>query len=122
MLNWIRSLLRRLGALFSWRAPREAGFRLQRSEEVDKGKLRRLVVYVECRGGKDRWAHFLCPCGCQDVISLNLMSSQQPYWTLVCHEDGTVSLSPSVDKMSGCRSHFFLRRGEIDWAGTGVTR
>jgi hypothetical protein len=122
MLNWVRSLFRAIGSFFAWIFSRpEERFQLQRSEEVDKDKLKPFVLYVECRGGKDRWAHFLCPCGCKDVISLNLMTSQRPCWTLSCDEDGTVSLYPSVDKTSGCKSHFFVKKSKIDWAGAPVT-
>jgi hypothetical protein len=56
-----------------------------------------------------------CPCGCGDTIQLSLLPDSRPRWTLVDHVDGTVSLHPSVSRIVGCKSHFFLKRGEVQW-------
>jgi|SRR5579872_1764183 len=114
LISWLK---RCFGKVFG----RQSVFAVARAEEVDKERLSSAVLYVECRGGKDRWLHLLCPCGCGDVISLNLMTSHRPFWSLASHEDGTVSVMPSVDKTSGCCSHFFIRRCRIAWAGARVT-
>jgi len=89
--------------------------------DVEKDRLPADVLVIERRAGKDRWVHFRCPCPCQETISLNLMTSQMPFWSLIWHADGTVSVTPSVDKTSGCRSHFFIRRCRIEWAPTLIT-
>ena len=41
--------------------------------------------------------------------------------TATFQSDGSVSLMPSVWRQKGCRSHFFLRHGRIDWCPGHVT-
>jgi hypothetical protein len=49
------------------------------------------------------------------VIQLNLLPDAEPLWSLTKHRDGTVTLSPSIWRQKGCRSHFFIRKGQIEW-------
>lgn len=60
-------------------------------------------------------AAMLCPCGCKERIELNLLKAAKPCWTVNVHHNGTASLSPSIWRQKGCRSHFFLRNGFIEW-------
>lgn len=77
--------------------------------ELAQGKLV-LIGTAE----KQKWLRFKCPCGCGDVIALNLMASQRPRWTVQLHEDGTLTAHPSVDS-DRCGSHFWIRRSKIQW-------
>lgn len=61
------------------------------------------------------YAVMLCPCGCGEKIHTSLLKDDNPHWTLTKHEDGNVTLSPSVWRTKGCKSHFFLRNGNIEW-------
>ncbi len=63
---------------------------------------------------KPKWLRFQCPCGCGDVIALNLMASHYPRWTVEIHKDGTLSAMPSIDATT-CGSHFWIRRNKIRW-------
>lgn len=63
---------------------------------------------------KPKWLRFKCPCGCGDVIALNLMSSFKPHWKIELHHDGTLTVYPSVDSQN-CGSHFWIRQSKIDW-------
>ncbi len=68
--------------------------------------------------GENKFLWFValkCPCGCGDVIHLNLLPEANPYWKVESHSDGTVSLKPSVWSLKGCGSHYFVRNGEINW-------
>jgi len=56
-----------------------------------------------------------CPCGCGDTIELMLICEVNPRWTLSVDEDGLPSLKPSVWKKTGCRSHFWVKHGRIEW-------
>lgn len=57
-----------------------------------------------------------CPCCCGAKLELNLLTdSYSPRWTLVESTNGGATLSPSVNRIVGCKSHFFLRGGEIIW-------
>jgi hypothetical protein len=57
----------------------------------------------------------VCPCGCGDVVQLNLLPTTRPRWRVEDHPNGTVTLFPSVWRQKGCRSHYHLRRGVIVW-------
>ena len=62
------------------------------------------------------WAAILnCPCGCNAVIRLNLLPEVRPRWKVKKHLDSTVSVFPSIDRMFGCKSHFWIRRGIVIW-------
>lgn len=73
------------------------------------------VVYVVGEDGHRWFAAFDCPCGCGEVIKLSLVPGDRPGWTLHDHVDGTASVAPSVWRQVGCKSHFWLRKGKIDW-------
>jgi hypothetical protein len=63
-----------------------------------------------------QWAAaILCPCGCGEAIHLNLLKDASPSWILRKHADGSVSMMPSVWRTKGCRSHFLIRHGRIQW-------
>jgi hypothetical protein len=61
-------------------------------------------------------AIFVCPCGCGETISLSLIVDDSPSWRAKFHHDETISISPSVWRTRGCKSHFFIRRGKVLWA------
>lgn len=63
-----------------------------------------------------RAAVFSCPCGCGEVISINLDPRSGRAWRL--YERAQVaSLLPSVWLTGGCRSHFFIWKNEVWWCG-----
>jgi hypothetical protein len=77
-----------------------------------------LVKTIYIIGTKDfPWqAAFICPCGCKEVIQLSLLPDSRPSWRFWFNEKNQISLSPSVWRTIGCRSHFFVRNGRIYWA------
>lgn len=77
--------------------------------------LARHTIYLVEEDGYREQAALLCPCGCGHVIQLNLLTDERPCWTATTHADGTVSLHPSVWGKKGCRSHFWIRRGKVQW-------
>lgn len=120
---WVSSLWKKAS-----RAARTSGKKLQekllrkklkpyRSVRVEEmpDTVKPLTVYL-CGEGKYLWAAaMICPCGCQEVINLNLLKTVRPRWDVQEHTDGTVTLTPSVWRQKGCRSHFYLSHGRIDW-------
>ena len=60
-------------------------------------------------------AALLCPCGCGEVIQISLLPDDSPSWTFKSDRDGLPVLSPSIWRTKGCRSHFFLRHGSVEW-------
>lgn len=67
-------------------------------------------------GDPDQWwlAILRCPCGCGANIQLPMSVGADPCWRVSGSNDKP-SLWPSIHRTTGCRSHFFLRRGEIEW-------
>ncbi len=59
-------------------------------------------------GSPPKRLQFLCPCGCGEAVSLNLIRNAGPAWRFEIDEDSRVSVWPSVRRQSGCRSHFVL--------------
>lgn len=52
---------------------------------------------------------FLCPCGCGEVLSINVMRGAGKAWRIVFDLRRGLSLYPSVWLDVGCESHFILR-------------
>lgn len=78
--------------------------------------LKRRTVYVIGEDGAEWAIVFVCPCGCEEKVWLNLLPSEQrPCWRYECHANGSPTVEPSVWRKGGCRSHFFLRRGRLIW-------
>lgn len=66
--------------------------------------------------GPERWiAGLRCPCGCGEFLQMSLMRGGRPRWSCRTHWSGLVTLHPSIWRQKGCRSHFFLRGGRVDW-------
>lgn len=79
--------------------------------------LKKHRVYLVREDGQLWQVAMLCPCGCSAVIQLCVLPDSRPNWSVTLHADRTVTLCPSVWRTTGCRSHFFLRCGRIDWVG-----
>ena len=78
-------------------------------------RLNPRTVYVVGEGSHQWFAGFLCPCGCGETIQASLVEKSRPHWRIALRWDGAVSLYPSVWRIKGCRSHFWLRRGRVQW-------
>ena len=77
--------------------------------------LNQFTLYLANGGVSPCAAALNCPCGCGEVIQLNLLEAARPCWKVREHPKGLVSITPSVQRTKGCRSHFWLREGEIYW-------
>lgn len=53
-----------------------------------------------------------CPCGCGDLLSINLDRKAGPAWRMFL-QGGSLSLFPSVWRETGCESHFIVRKNRI---------
>lgn len=106
--HWVRSLFKR----------GEPPFHVEKLDE-DPKSLRPCMLYLVGDGPIPWKAMLLCPCGCGEVIELNLAPPGPPLWRATANSDRTLSLHPSVWRTSGCRSHFWLRSGHIVWCHAG---
>lgn len=65
---------------------------------------------------KDPWLiSFKCPCGCNSIINLNLLKEAKPRWKFSFRTKKKINISPSVNRLLDCKSHFFIRNSKIDW-------
>jgi hypothetical protein len=72
-------------------------------------------IYVVTRSGSHRWLLLMCPCGCGDRLSVNLMQTVSPHWRLTLKR-GKASLSPSLwVTHEKCGSHFWLLNNGVYW-------
>lgn len=85
------------------------------SEEPEN--LRGKTLYIIGESSFYIYAVMLCPCGCNSKIHLNLVPGKRPLWHFESTK-GKPSLSPSIWRQVGCKSHFFIRNGEVVWAGS----
>ncbi len=74
-----------------------------------------MCVYIVGESSYLWFVAMLCPCGCGAVLQMSVMPEKRPQWDITIHEDRTITLYPSVRRVIGCKSHFFLRRGMILW-------
>ena len=102
--------------LRSWfvRPARPLRLKTVRVEELPE-VLDPLAVYVLGEGDYRWFVAMICPCGCRSTLQMSLLADAKPRWKLTEHDDGTITLYPSVWRTVGCRRHFFLRRGCIEW-------
>jgi Family of unknown function (DUF6527) len=70
-------------------------------------------VIVE-RSGVRRSIVMSCPCACGELLPINLDPRSGKAWRLY-YRYGFWTLFPSIDRDTGCRSHFILSRGRIIW-------
>ena len=75
--------------------------------------LRSLVLL---RDGEEEWCIGMrCPCGCGQRLEIPLIPEATPNWKLRVEDGGSPTLSPSIWLKDGCRSHFFIRCGKVEW-------
>lgn len=113
-MNWLRRLGRWLNAL----TERERWIAQSADDVPDRpaGK----TVYLISDAGSPPWAAaLLCPCGCREVIQLSLIAHDNPNWRVRIGAKGRVTLHPSIWRVRGCHSHFFVEGGRILWAKHG---
>jgi hypothetical protein len=85
-------------------------FSIEEPDSIDEW-----VIYIVGERANYWMITFKCPCGCDSVISLNLLKGVRPRWKFKTRW-GTISISPSVWRRVGCRSHFYIRKGRVDWS------
>ncbi|MET4241526.1 DUF6527 family protein [Bradyrhizobium sp. RT10b] len=77
--------------------------------------LRRNILYVTSGAEGPAFGFLRCPCGCDETLHLRFFGTRHPQWRLTTDRKRTVTLTPSVWRQTGCKSHFVLRQGKIHW-------
>ena len=105
-----------VGRLLKW------PYRLCVVDESLPKRLSSRALYVVQDDGYLEQAAMICPCGCGRVLQMNLLQDEWPCWRLTRHEDGTATLHPSVWRKKDCGSHFWFRRGRVQWCRESFTQ
>ncbi|MGB9498699.1 MAG: DUF6527 family protein [Dissulfuribacterales bacterium] len=68
-------------------------------------------------GGRtyQKWAYLRCPCGCNEIIMLSLAKTRKPNWSVRMDFLNRPTIYPSIWQTSGCRSHFWVQEGAVNW-------
>lgn len=74
-------------------------------------RLEEGVLYVSLRF---KAAQHLCPCGCGNWVYLPFHNPETD-WTMTLN-GGLVTLSPSIGNRFPCKSHYWIKDGEVVWA------
>lgn len=69
-------------------------------------ELEKNVVY-NCHS--ERRIDLICHCGCGATITLNTLTDTSPKWRV---DNNTIS--PSINRRVGCKSHFSIRDGIVE--------
>lgn len=92
------------------------------AEHPDHAMLQRGKLVVVRDGEIDKWVCFQCPCGCGEKIQLPLSKARRPRWMAETDWFSRPSLEPSVRQTAGCRAHFWVRKGKVEWCADSPTR
>ncbi len=71
-----------------------------------------LILAVIGSKSKPKQLMFVCPCGCNELLRVNLSPAIGPAWRIRFNNADTISLYPSVDLDTGCRAHFIVRNNK----------
>lgn len=91
-------------------------YRLELVDGSMPARLRGRTLYILTEDGRPWVASMECPCGCREILEMNLLQDERPRWRYTVDPMGWPSLHPSVWRKIGCESHFFLRNGRIVWS------
>jgi len=59
-------------------------------------RLDRKTLYIVQEDDYTEQAAMICPCGCKQILHMNMLSDERPCWSLREHPDGFHSLHPSI--------------------------
>ena len=76
--------------------------------------FKELTIYIDHDELGYNSAMCNCPCGCGDLIELNLIPPIRPLWH-ISEIKKRATVAPSVNKTGGCNSHFYIRDGVVIW-------
>jgi uncharacterized protein DUF6527 len=97
---------------FSYRDVFYSGIARVPDQATAAQELKPGVLVLVMPGERPKSLKFLCPCGCGDTVSINLMRESGKAWRIEYEPNLGLSLWPSVWLDVGCCSHFILRRNK----------
>ena len=112
MKKWIRHLLEKL----TWMPPTQIVANVS-PDYPETSALPPGLLLVVGGPGYQKWAYLTCPCGCRQPIMLSLSATRHPNWKVRIDWFNRPTIEPSIWQTDGCCSHFWVKRGRIDWVG-----
>jgi Family of unknown function (DUF6527) len=97
---------------FTYRDVPYSGVVRAHNQTEAKQQLKPGVLVLVMPNKRPKSLKFLCPCGCGEPISVNLMPGNEKAWRIDYEPKRGISLWPSVWLTSGCGSHFILRNNK----------
>lgn len=108
MKNWFLKIISKLTKKF------EKEYKLFYVEDFPENVKNKAIYIV----GSEKYPWlivFNCPCGCNNLIQLNLLKDAIPCWRFQISKTKKVTIFPSIWRKKDCKSHFFIRKSKIDW-------
>ena len=101
---------------------RKADFRVRRAADMPaREDLAPGVLVIVGDKRSPKWVAMPCPSKCGALLLLSLSQARRPRWSVSIDWWGRPTLAPSVRRTDGCRCHFWLRKGAVEWcADTGL--
>lgn len=93
--------------------------RLDIKEKIEEYNNQEIYLYE--KNGEPKYARFICPCGCNEVLTLPIKEKgfnyHYPTWGIFIDDKNQITISPSinVNGNGGCNAHFFVRENAIEW-------
>jgi hypothetical protein len=78
--------------------------------------LSKKIVYVVADDECMWHMALICPCDCGETLYMNLLKDERPCWEITQHIDCTFSIYPSIRRLVGCKSHFWIKHGKLIWS------
>jgi hypothetical protein len=97
---------------FRYRDVRYTQILRARDQSEAREQMKAGVLVLVMPNEQPKSLKFLCPCGCGEIVSVNLMPGNESAWTLDYKPKRGISLWPSVWLTAGCGSHFILRNNK----------
>jgi len=72
------------------------------------------VIYIVGENHCKWLAMLICPCGCGDVIQLNLLPECDDQWTIKIKRK-LITITPSINRRLSCKAHFLIIKGHLEW-------
>lgn len=88
---------------------------MQVRDMPERDVLRSNIVLLVGDRNAPKWATFSCPCGCGAPLLLSLSKQKRPRWSVSQNWFGRPDISPSIRRTDGCLSHFWIRKGNVEW-------
>jgi len=107
-MNWIKKNVAKLIAKF------QLEYKFDFVEEIPLS-VKDNTIYIVGAVNQPWLLAFKCPCGCQSLIQLNLLTNANPCWDFWIDKKNKISISPSIWRTIGCKSHFLIKKSKVDW-------